>query len=158
MTLLSLGSRPFHQAGVGQDPSAPSHKSISSTAGAEIVSDKSERQERGIAPFTVIDSPALGLECSNHFPVFGWVPQQIERGLAAVRRSFYSHQFSLTYFSARHMPQNGRLGVNRLFPTSVRMPLPLRVFCQSFCQNMLIRAYQSSGLGRRCGSSHSKNE
>lgn len=45
MTLLSLGSRPFHQAGVGQDPILQFKRSIKPTAAAGIVSDGSQRRE-----------------------------------------------------------------------------------------------------------------
>lgn len=77
MTLLSLGRRPFHQAGAGQDPILQFKRSIKPTAAAEIVSDKSQRlkmRERERSHHTVIDSPAFKLKYSNLSPVFGWVP------------------------------------------------------------------------------------
>lgn len=75
MTLLSLGRRPFHQAGVGQDPILQFKRSIKPTAAVEIVSDKSQRLKmRERLHHAVIDSPAFKLKYSNLSPAFGWVP------------------------------------------------------------------------------------
>lgn len=99
--------------------------------------ESKKEEERGIAPLTVIDSPALRLKYSNH-SVFGRVAVADRTWARYGSEKRHTQQFSLTYFSTRHIPQNGRLGVNQRFPASVSASLPLRVFCQSFCQNMLI--------------------
>lgn len=145
MTLVSQGSRPFNHPRVVQDLIRRSERSISLRAAGEIVSETAQGKKR-LDRVTVTDTLAF----EN-----GALPTATSRGMDSIQEGFWVNNclslsatvFTRLFLSLCSIPQNGSLSGNQLPPKSVSLPpLPTPgVFCQSFCQRMLIEAYQSSG-------------
>lgn len=99
MTLLSPGRRPFHQAGVGQDPILQFKRSIKPTAADEncFRQESKTEDERERLRHTVIDSPALKLKyqcldgCHNRSKAFSL---------------WFGEALYATVFTVAYVPQN----------------------------------------------------